>query len=131
LDFVAPEPSRDARRWDSPEAASHFNLNLMAMRAGVELVLRFGPESVQQHNATLIDSLFERLPAGYVVESPLEASVRGPFGCITAGDAQNTAATYKRLRAAGFIMSLRQGRIRIAPHLFNSMDQIDRLIEAL
>lgn len=131
LNFVTPEPSRDARRWDSPEAASHFNLNLMAMRAGVELVLRIGPQTVLQHNAALIDALLERLPAGYTAASPLDASVRGPFGCITAGDAQNTAAVYERLRAANFVVSLRQGRIRVAPHLFNSMEHIERLIEAL
>lgn len=131
MNFVAPEPSRDARRWDAPETATHFNLNVMAMRAAVELVLRIGAETVRQHNATLLDALFERLPDGYTAISPRDANARGAFGCITAGDAQRTAAVYERLRAANFVVSLRQGRIRIAPHLFNSMEQIDRLLEAL
>jgi cysteine desulfurase/selenocysteine lyase len=131
LNFAEPEPSRDARRWDAAEMATHFNLNLMAMSAGVELVLRIGPAAVQQHNATLIDALFERLPAGYTAASPLEASARGPYGCFTAGDAQKSAAVHERLRADGFIVSLRQGRIRVAPHLFNATEQIERLIEGL
>lgn len=128
MNFVAPEPSRDARRWDAAEAATHFNLNLMAMSAAVELVLRIGPATVRKHNAALIDALFARLPAGYTAISPLDANNRGAFGCITARD---TIATYERLRAQRFVVSLRLGRIRIAPHLFNTMDHIDRLIEAL
>lgn len=131
LNYVEPQPSRDARRWDAAEMATHFNLNLMAMRAGVDLVLRIGPAAVQQHNAKLIDALFERLPNGYTAASPLDASERGPYGCFTAGDAQKSAAVHARLRADGFIVSLRQGRIRVAPHLFNSMEQIERLIERL
>jgi selenocysteine lyase/cysteine desulfurase len=131
MNFVEPEPSRDARRWDAAETATHFNLNLMAMNAAVELVLRFRPESVQQHNARLLDALFERLPDGYTAASPRDASARGAFGCIIAGDARSTTAEYERLRAAGFVVSLRQGRIRVAPHLFNSMDQIDQLIHHL
>jgi selenocysteine lyase/cysteine desulfurase len=131
LNFVEPEPSRDARRWDAAEMATHFNLNLMAMSAGVELVLRFGAATVQQHNATLIDALFERLPAGYAAASPLEMSARAAYGSFTAADAQQTAAVYARLRADGFVVALRQGRIRVAPHLFNSMEQIERLISRL
>lgn len=131
LNFVTPEPSRDAKRWDSAETATELNLNLVAMAAAVELVLRIGAETVRQHNAALIDALFERLPAGYTPASPSEAAARAPFGSFIAGDAQRTTSVYERLRAAGVIVSLRQGRIRVAPHLFNTVEQIDRLVAAL
>lgn len=131
LNFVDPEPARAGRRWDAAEAATPFNLNLAAMSAGVELVLRFGTEAVREHNGALLDALFAHLPAHCVAASPLEREARGAFGCITARDPENTVALHERLRAAQFVVSLRQGRIRIAPHLFNSMEQIERLIESL
>lgn len=131
LNFVTPEPSRDAKRWDSAETATELNLNLAAMAAAIELVLRIGPETVRLHNAALIDALFERLPAGYTPASPRDAAARAPFGSFIAGDARRTTSAYERLRAAGVIVSLRQGRIRVAPHLFNTIEQIDRLVEAL
>src|SRR5262249_51856958 len=62
LNFVDPEPSRSAKRWDAAEAATYFNFNLAAMDASVDFVLRVGPELVLEHNRKLIKRLFERLP---------------------------------------------------------------------
>ncbi len=131
LNMVDPEPSRDARRWDASEMATPFNLNLVALSASLELVLRFGPDTVLRHNRALIDALFERLPEHCAPASPLEREARGPYGCFTAGTPGETVALYERLGSSKIFVSLRQGRIRVAPHLFNSTKQIDALAEAL
>jgi selenocysteine lyase/cysteine desulfurase len=41
---------------------------------------------------------------------------------------EKTAELYKRLRKENVVVSMREGRIRVSPHLFNSEQDIDRLI---
>jgi cysteine desulfurase / selenocysteine lyase len=128
LNFVDPTPSRGAHRWDAAEAVTHFNFNLTAMDASVDFVLRVGPDLVLEHNRKLIKFLFECLPKDCVPASPLDCAQRGPYGCFTAPTPEKTAELYKRLRRENVVVSMREGRIRVSPHLFNSEQDIDRLI---
>ncbi|HKO02696.1 MAG TPA: aminotransferase class V-fold PLP-dependent enzyme [Thermoanaerobaculia bacterium] len=131
LRFDGPKPTRDAKRWDAAESAMQLNLNLAAFRASVDLVVRIGPENVLRHGLDLIDTLFRRLPPHCAPASPLEHDERGAFGSFTAGSPDDTAALHRRLCAAKFFASLRQGKIRVAPHLFNSVEQIGMLIDEI
>jgi cysteine desulfurase / selenocysteine lyase len=131
LNFVDPKPSTGAKRWDAAEAATYFNFNLAAMNASADFVLRFGPELVLEHNRRLIERLFESLPDDCVPASPLESAQRGPYGCFTARTPEKTAELYRKLQREKIIVSLREGRIRVSPHLFNSERDIDRLISVV
>jgi len=131
LNFVDPKPSRDAKRWDAAEAATYFNFNLAAMNVSADFVLRFGPELVLEHNRRLIERLFESLPDDCVPASPLESAQRGPYGCFTARTPEKTAELYRKLQREKIIVSLREGKIRVSPHLFNSERDIDRLISVV
>ena len=132
LDFANPKPSESAKRWDTPEWASHFNFNLAALDAGVEFVLRATPEVALAHNHMLIDSLFARLPADRcIAASPLEHSQRGPYGCFVARTPEKTAELYRKLREQNVILSLRESKLRVSPYLFNTIQDIDRLVSAI
>ena len=132
LDFANPKPSESAKRWDTPEWASHFNFNLAALDAGVEFVLRATPEVALAHNHMLIDSLFARLPADRcIAASPLEHSKRGPYGCFVARTPEKTAELYRKLREQNVILSLRESKLRVSPYLFNTIQDIDRLVSAI
>ena len=98
------------------------------MDASVDFVLRVGPDLVLEHNRKLIELLFECLPKDCVPASPLDCAQRGPYGCFTAPTPEKTAELYKRLRKENVVVSMREGRIRVSPHLFNSEQDIDRLI---
>jgi selenocysteine lyase/cysteine desulfurase len=102
LSNVQVRVARGARRWDSPETASF--LNLSAMAASLEFLLRAGADTVREHNRKLITGMIERLL---------------------------TPRLHERLKEAGVIVSLREGSLRIAPHLFNSERDIDRLLTLL
>jgi cysteine desulfurase/selenocysteine lyase len=129
LNFADPKPANSAKRWDAPEWASHFNFNLAGFDASLEFVLRIGAETVERHNRELIELMFARLPKDRCVPaSPLEAAKRGPYGCFAARTPEKTAELYKRLRAENVIVSLREGNIRVSPHLYNTERDIDRLI---
>ena len=131
LNFVDPAPSRSAKRWDAAEAATYFNFNLAAMDASVDFVLRVGPALVREHNRQLLDFLFENLPEECVLASPLNSAQRGPCGSFTARTPEKTVELFKKLEKEHVIMSLREGRIRVSPHLFNSERDINRLISVV
>lgn len=128
LNMTAPSPAPDARRWDAPETATYFNLNLAAMEASAAFVRRVGPEAVRAHNDQLIALLYDRLPAHLRPASPVDPARRGPFGCLVASTRGQTVALYQQLLREQVFVSLREGRIRVSPHLFNTADDIERLI---
>jgi len=132
LNFADPKPADTAKRWDAPEWASHFNFNLVGFDASVEFVLRIGPETVEKHNRALIEFLYERLPKDRCVPaSPLDPARRGPYGCFAARSPEKTADLYRKLRSENVIVSLREGNIRVSPHLYNTERDIDRLIAVI
>jgi selenocysteine lyase/cysteine desulfurase len=132
LNFDDPRPAESAKRWDSPEWASYFNFNLVAMDTSLDFVLRMSPETVAAHNRKLIDFMLERLPKDRCVPaSPLDAAKRGPYGCFAARSRESTAELYQRLRKENIIVSLREGNIRVSPHLYNTERDIDRLISVV
>jgi selenocysteine lyase/cysteine desulfurase len=130
LSFEDPQPVRGARRWDMAETSNYFNF--AAMDASLQFVLQLGPETVQAHNRKLIDLLFERLPKDRCVPaSPLDSAQRGTYGCFAARTPERTAALYEKLRKENIIVSLREGNIRVSPHVYNTEQDIDRLIAAI
>src|SRR4029077_1525932 len=115
LNYVDPEPAPTLSRWDSAEAASIYNFNLTVMEASAKFVLEAGPSLIRDHNQALIDYFFERLPEGYRLASPRQASQRGVFGCIEARTRGDTEFLYQMLREERFVVALREGKIRVGP----------------
>jgi selenocysteine lyase/cysteine desulfurase len=130
LATAPPRPAQAARRWDAAETANFYNL--AAMEAGIELAARIGAETVAAHNHKLIDLLFSRLPPDrFVVASPLDRSLRGPYGCFQARTPEKTKEFYDKLRSENVIVSLREGRIRVSPYVYNTERDIDRLVSVV
>jgi len=131
LNYVDPRPARTLSRWDAAEASSIYNFNLTVMEASLKFVLNATPALIHDHNQSLINYLFERLPEGYRLASPRQASHRGVFGCIEIGSRSDTESLYQALRDEQFVVALREGKIRVAPHLLNSIHDMDRLLVSL
>jgi cysteine desulfurase/selenocysteine lyase len=132
LRFADPTPAARASRWDTPEWAGAWNVHLAAMAAAVAFVEEVGPAVVKAHNDGLIDRMFERLPEDLVrPASPREALARGPYGCFRADSVERTKAVYDALTRERVLVSLREGNIRVSPHLFNTEAHIDRLVEVV
>jgi cysteine desulfurase / selenocysteine lyase len=130
LAFADPKPAQAARRWDAAETANYYNL--AALEAGLELVLRAGAQTVAEHNHKLIELLFSRLPVDRcVVASPRERTRRGPYGCFQARTPERTRELYDKLRKENVITSLREGKIRVSPYLYNNERDIDRLVAVI
>lgn len=130
LATAPPRPANAAKRWDAAETANYYDL--AALEGGLELVLRANVQTVEEHNHKLIDQLFDRLPKDRcVTASPLERKHRGPYGCFRARSAEKTKGLYEKLRAENVITSLREGNIRVSPHLYNNERDIDQLIKVI
>jgi len=130
LNFEEPKPPNNARRWDAAETISPFNLS--AWEVSLELVQRIGPETVAAHNRKLIELLLERLPKDRCVPaSPMEASRRGPYACFAARTPEKTAELFEALKKENVVVSLREGNLRVAPHLYNTERNIDKLISVI
>src|SRR5262249_938244 len=106
--------------------------NLSAMEASLEFLLGTGVETVWRHNRALIAQMAERLPHDRcLLASPAGEDQSGPFACIKARHANKTAQVFEELRRAGVIVTWREGMLRVAPHLFSSERDIDRLLTVL
>ena len=132
LKFADPKPAARASRWDTPEWAGAWNVHLAAMAEAVAFVDSVGPAVVKAHNDKLIDRMFERLPLDVVQPaSPLDAARRGPYGCFRAATPERTRALFEALATARVIVSLREGNIRVSPHLYNTAGHIDQLVDVV
>lgn len=127
LNMADAQPAGGSRRWDAAETASY--LNLAAFEASVKLVAEMGVETVAEHNRGLIEYLYERLPKDRCVpSSPLDAALRGPYGCFAGRSPEKTAEMHAALSKERVMVSLREGNIRVSPHMFNTESDIDRLV---
>jgi selenocysteine lyase/cysteine desulfurase len=125
-----PRPMPGARRWDSAETANF--INLAAFDCSLDLVLRIGTDAIERSIDALVAEIIDGLPrTGCVLASPAERERRGPYVCIAAPDPKGTRALYEKLRAREISVSLREGALRIAPHIYNTPEDIARLVEAL
>ena len=132
LNFDDPKPVPGAKRWDTAESASYFNFNLVAMDVSTDFVVRMGAETVAEHNRGLIELMYQRLPTDRCIPaSPLNVAQRGAYGCFAARTPEKTAELYRKLLAENIIVSLREGNIRVSPHLYNTERDIDRLISVI
>jgi selenocysteine lyase/cysteine desulfurase len=117
-----------AIRYDFGERAS-FALMPMVI-AGLEQVLEWRPERVQEYCAALTSGLFERVRAlDYTVE---DEAYRGAhlFG-LRAPDGVDILAVADRLRERKVFVSLRGSAIRVSPHVYNEAADVEALVGAL
>jgi selenocysteine lyase/cysteine desulfurase len=119
-----------ARRWDSPETANFTNL--AAYDTSLDLILRIGLDAVAQYVDSLTGKIVACLPRDRcVLASPEERERRGPYVCVSARQPDKTMALHEKVRAANIHVSLRENALRISPHVYNSAEQIDRLMDVL
>lgn len=128
LEDLRPAPG--ARRWDSVETGNF--INLAAWDTSLELLIKIGTEAIAKHNDALVADIIERLPRDCcVLASPSERERRGPYVCVSSRKPERNSELYERLREAEVVVSLREGALRISPYLYNTNEQIERLVKIL
>ena len=127
--LVALEPRHrpGAIRFDVPETAAFIHGRALA--ESLEFLGEIGVEAIHAHVTALLDRMLDGLPPAVAVDSPLATARRSSIvRLVPPGDAR---ALYERLYSAGIKVSLREGGLRVAPGVWNTAADIDRLLEVL
>lgn len=116
------------------DAAGHFEVGtygqstVHALAVSIPYLQRLGVERIHAHRQPLLRRLHEALPRlGWTpLTDPASTSALASF--TRPGAEQRFGA---RLQAAGVSVSLYGDRMRVAPSLFNSVDDVEALVAAL
>ena len=116
----------DARRFEVSSLATQDHLGLAT---SIGLLLELGVEGI----AAYLRSLGEPVLAwargrGVPIVSPTDELHRSQIVCIAPPDAKEA---HRRLRQAGVVCALREGAIRLAPHCYNTMEEMEKVVEVL
>jgi selenocysteine lyase/cysteine desulfurase len=135
--WLAVEGSEDfdalpAEEFTVMKSARRFDilafLNMFGLDASLEFIERIGVRTIYEHCTGLLDHLAEGLLArGYTLAT--ESQLRSTILCFAGPSPEATAALYQKLKSRNIAVSLRQGMIRVSPHLYNDAADIDRLLE--
>ena len=97
-------------------------------REALGILHRFGLDEVLERNRRLTDHLYAALVERRLLAHPFPAANRSPIVAVPVADLEATAA---RLAAAGVVVSVRAGRVRLAPHFYNTEADIDFAVRLL
>jgi len=116
----------DARRF---EAAGPATQDQLGLTASIGLLLELGVEAIAAYLRWLGDPVLEWAAAhGVRITSPTDPRHRSQIVCLAPPDAREA---HRRLRQAGVVSSLREGSIRLAPHCYNTIEEMERVVEVL
>lgn len=129
----------DPRRLDWAAGARRFDggtppiLPAAIANAGMRLLIETGLEDIRDWTMTLAGRLSEGGAAlGFQQFGPRDPAQRSPVTAFHAGGVPGGAdAVEERLRDRGIIATARGEVIRLAPHFFNSIEDVDRTLGAL
>ena len=118
-----------ARAFDVFGTANFFDY--MPWQASVEYLVDRGVERAAEHTDGLVRRLVEGLDdAGYRIEGPAE-DPRLSIVVASHSDPDRNPRLNEALAEAGIDVALRAGNLRIAPHLYNGEDDVDRALAVL
>jgi kynureninase len=119
-------PGAGARRFEygTPAVAAIY-----AARAGIELLEEIGITTVRERHMLLSQRLVDGArEQGWTVRCPTDARERTAIVTLEHPEPQRAVDA---LRAEGVICDSRPRLIRLSPHYFNTVDEMDRALELL
>ena len=118
-----------ARAWDIFCTANF--LNFMPWTAALEYLLKLGTSQIAAYDQHLVDQFVQALDTDrFELISPPREPSRSTL-IVLRPNSQDAGLWHSRLQAAGFDIAVREGNLRISPHLYNSEDEIEMLNKLL
>jgi kynureninase len=105
-----------------------YPLTSLISQIGLDLLAGIGSDAIRRHSLACTQRILDRAAAaGIDVVSPTEPDRRGGVVCLDVADGE---AVKRRLADRNMICSWR-GYLRIGPHVYNTLDEIDTFMDAL
>ena len=105
---------------------------LHGFKASLELLQRFGVQNIANYLEELTDYLCERLRGKkYEIVSSRAAGEKSQIVCIRHLAGLSAMALYHHLNTKNIVTAPRSDRLRIAPHFYNTIAEVDQFVEAL
>ncbi|MBB4962492.1 aminotransferase class V-fold PLP-dependent enzyme [Micromonospora polyrhachis] len=105
-----------------------FPLTSLVSQAGLDLLTGLGIDAIRAHSLACTERILTRAEAaGIPVVSPVEPHRRGGVMCLDVPDGE---AVKRRLAERNLICSWRR-YLRVGPHVYNTLDEIDEFMDAL
>ena len=105
---------------------------IYGLEASLMLLTEVGVERIWKHLRELTDYLVDQLAEReYEVVSSRQPGEKSQIVCIRHTSGETPHALYARLKKDQIITAPRGDRLRIAPHLYNTKEDIDQLLRSL
>lgn len=131
--------------WDFADRGQSYKHGALALESGtgpaslfygleqsLTLLRDTGLGAIRDHLNELTDSLCDHLSSrNYQLVSSRRPEEKSQIVCVKHRDGIPSVKIAKDLEAKGIIVSPRGDRLRIAPHFFNNLEDIERLVEGL
>jgi selenocysteine lyase/cysteine desulfurase len=131
--------------WDFADRTQPFKPNALAWESGtgasalfygleqsLKLLIETGLEKIAAYLDELTDYLCERISGkNYDIISSRTPGEKSAIVCVKHRNGPYSSEIAERLQEEKIIVSPRGDRLRIAPHFYNSREDVDRLIETL
>jgi selenocysteine lyase/cysteine desulfurase len=116
----------DARRFEVSSPATQDQLGLTT---SIGLLLELGVDAISRYLHALGQPVLAwAARRGVAVVSPTDDVHRSQIVCIAPPDAKEA---HRRLRQAGIVCAFREGAIRLAPHCYNTIEEMEKVVDVL
>jgi selenocysteine lyase/cysteine desulfurase len=118
-----------ARKFDT---GSYNVAGVLGLGASIKLILEVGIDKISSHILMLTDRMVEKLhDKGYrVISSRKPGEASGIVAFVS--DIHDHNKIQKHLQAEHrVVITVREGRLRASPHMYNTTEEIDRMVELL
>lgn len=107
-------------------------LGMIGLISSIELFLKLGVQNIFEHIIKLLDVFIDNVNLNkYKIESSLEPVHRSNILIFTHADKQKNEEIQAILAEKKIFIALREGYLRISPHIFNNEVEMLKLVEAL
>ncbi len=131
--------------WDFDDTEQDFKHNTLAWESGtgasslfygleesLKLLIDAGAENIETHLETLTDMLCESVPANkYKIVSSRAKTEKSQIVCLEPLGELSSDEIFKVLEEQNTIVSSRSGKLRISPHFYNNLSDIELFLDTL
>ena len=116
----------EAERFEEGSPNLH---GIFALGISIDRILRLGPEAVENRILSLTGRLADGLTEkGFRIKSPLGDGEKSGILCFDS-EKEDAQSIFERLREAGIVCSLREDTVRLSPHMYNTEEECERVLE--